>query len=100
MLGGAMIGLGLLGLAAQLGLGLLLLPAGGGLLSRSIDEQLYWQFLFLVPSLPLAFGCFLLRYRVRRLAHFHSERVNCAAFLLISAGVSLVLGKLVAILTI
>ncbi|MCY1404445.1 hypothetical protein D3C76_943010 [compost metagenome] len=100
MLGSLMIGLGVAGLAVQLSLGLLLWPHWGdaGVLTRAVDSTLYWQFVFLVPSLPLAFGAFLLRYRVRCVAQFRSERLNCAAFLLISAGIALVLGKLLVLL--
>ncbi|MCP8467808.1 hypothetical protein NK553_28045 [Pseudomonas sp. ZM23] len=62
------------------------------------QPERYWQFAFLGPSVPLAFGLFLLRYRVQRFAQLRHERVNCAAYLLICAGVALVLGKLCVLL--
>jgi hypothetical protein len=63
-------------------------------LARESDPQRYWQFVYFAPALLLALGFFLLRYRVHSFAGLRREKVNCAAFVLIFAGVALVLGKL------
>ncbi len=59
-----------------------------------VDPDRYWQFVFLGPALPVALGVFLLRYRIQGFAQLKRERINCAAHLLVSAGIALVLGKL------
>lgn len=93
MLGVVLVALGLLWLVIQCGVGLLPLADAFALEPLSQPER-FWQFAFLGPSIPLALGLFLLRYRVRRFAQFKHERVNCAAYLLVCAGVALVIGKL------
>ncbi|MDF3934248.1 hypothetical protein [Pseudomonas citronellolis] len=93
MLGLVLVALGSLWLLGQLLSGLVALPLADWL-AREADPQRYWQFVYLVPSLLLALGFFLLRYRVRSIAGLRREKVNCAAFVLVSAGIALVLGKL------
>lgn len=96
MPGVVLVALGLLWLVVQCGVGLLPMADAFALEPVSQPER-YWQFAFLGPSIPLAFGLFLLRYRVQGFAQLRHERVNCAAYLLICAGVALVLGKLCAL---
>lgn len=93
MLGLVLVALGSLWLLGQLIIGVAPLPPVDWL-AREADPQRFWQFVYLAPSLLLALGAFLMRYRVHSIAGLRRERVNCAAFLLISAGVALVLGKL------
>lgn len=97
MLGVVLVALGVLWLIVQCGVGLLPMADAFALDPVSHPER-FWQFAFLGPSIPLAFGLFLLRYRVQRFAQFKHERVNCAAYLLVCAGVALVLGKLCVLL--
>jgi len=97
MPGVVLLALGVLWLIVQCGVGLLPLADAGSLEPVSRPER-FWQFAFLGPSIPLALGLFLLRYRVQRFAQLKHESVNCAAYLLICAGVALVLGKLCALL--
>ncbi|GLU40381.1 hypothetical protein Pssp01_44740 [Pseudomonas sp. NBRC 100443] len=93
MLGVVLVALGSLWLLGQLLSGLVALPAADWL-ARESDPQRYWQFVYFAPALLLALGFFLLRYRVHSFAGLRREKVNCAAFVLIFAGVALVLGKL------
>ncbi|MEE9100710.1 MULTISPECIES: hypothetical protein [Pseudomonas] len=97
MPGIVLIALGALWLIIQCGVGLLPLADAVALDPVSEPER-FWQFAFLGPSIPLALGMFLLRYRVQRFAQLKHESVNCAAYVLICAGVALVLGKLCALL--
>jgi hypothetical protein len=97
MLGVVLVVLGVVWLLIQCGLGLPPL-AEAMTLDPVVDPDRYWQFAFLGPALPLALGIFLLRYRIRQFTQLKRERVNCAAYLLVSAGIALVLGKLCVLL--
>ncbi|AGI25339.1 hypothetical protein ACYCAX_25500 [Pseudomonas sp. MT3] len=97
MPGVVLVVLGVLWLVVQCGVGLLPLADAISLEPVSQPER-FWQFAFLGPSIPLALGVFLLRYRVRRFVELKHESVNCAAYLLVCAGTALVLGKLCALL--
>lgn len=97
MLGMVLVVLGGLWLLGQLLLGVVALPVADWL-ARESDPQRYWQFVYLLPALLLAMGAFLLRYHVRSFAGLRRERTNCVTFLLISAGLALVLGKLTSLL--
>lgn len=92
MLGMVLVVLGSLWLLSQLLLGVVILPLASWL-ARESNPQLYWQFVYLLPALLLAMGAFLLRYRVHSFAGLRRERTNCVTFLLVSAGLALVLGK-------
>ncbi|WP_430317798.1 hypothetical protein [Pseudomonas nitroreducens] len=93
MLGVVLVVLGVVWLLVQCGLGLPPL-AEAMTLDPVVDSDRYWQFVFLGPALPVALGVFLLRYRIQGFAQLKRERINCAAHLLVSAGIALVLGKL------
>lgn len=97
MLGVVLVVLAVAWLLVQCGLGLPSL-AEAMTLDPVANPHRYWQFAFLGPALPLALGVFMLRYRISGFAQFKRERVNCAAHVLIFAGIALVLGKLCALL--
>ncbi|KAF1052414.1 MAG: hypothetical protein GAK43_01947 [Stenotrophomonas maltophilia] len=92
LMGALLMVLGAGWLVEQLLAGVLGVPPLGGL-ARAHAPSLYWQFVYLAPGLLLALGAFLLRYRIRSFAGVCHERLNCAAFLLVSAGLALVVGK-------
>lgn len=97
MLGGGLVALSGLWLLGQLLLGGVVLPLSAWL-ARDSDPQRYWLFVYLWPALLLALGVFVLRYRIHSLADLRRERTNCLTFLLVAAGLALVLGKLCGLL--
>lgn len=97
MLGVVLLGLGVVWLLVQCGLGLPPL-AEAMTLDPVANPHRYWQFAFLGPAIPLALGVFMLRYRISGFAQLKRERFNCAAHLLVCAGIALVLGKLCVLL--
>lgn len=97
MLGLALVALGVFWLLVQCGLGLP--PLAEAMTLDPVDNPTrYWQFAFLGPALPLALGVFLLRYRISGFDQFKREHINCMTYVLIFAGIALVLGKLCVLL--
>lgn len=97
MPGVVLIALGVLWLLVQCGLGLP--PLAEAMTFEPVDNPTrYWQFAFLGPAIPLAFGVFLLRYRITGFAQLKREHIHCTSHVLIFAGIALVLGKLCALL--
>ena len=97
MLGVVLIALGAFWLLVQCGLGVP--PLAEAMTLDPVDNPTrYWQFAFLGPAIPLAFGVFLLRYRISGLAQFKREHIHCTTHVLVFAGIALVLGKLCVLL--